>query len=300
MQVRMKQGALLGGEIAVRLMHTLRTLLKCDHAAVKPADELQLLQSVCDILLEDGDFLMVWVGYAEPDRQKAIRPVAQGGDRILLKLISTEADSEDAASVAIRTGQTCLISDIHIQSPLEQDGTFKAGPTSVLSLPLKSDGHTFGALTLYAHDPGQFQQDTVKLLEEWSGLFAHAIIAARQAALRADVTRAFSRKDNIHGILYQCVEALVHHLDAAFARIWTLNNDEGVLQLQASAGLYTRLDGTHSRIPVGKLKIGWIAQEKIPHFTNDVLHDPRINDREWARSERLIAFAGYPLVVEGR
>lgn len=300
MQVRMKQGALLGGEIAVRLMHTLRTLLKCDHAAVKPADELQLLQSVCDILLEDGDFLMVWVGYAEPDRQKVIRPVAQGGDRILLKLISTEADSEDAASVAIRTGQTCLISDIHIQSPPDQDGTFKAGPTSVLSLPLKSDGHVFGALTLYAHDPGQFQQDTVKLLEEWSGLFAHAIIAARQAALRADVTRAFSRKDNIHGILHQCVEALVHHLDAAFARIWTLNNDEGVLQLQASAGLYTRLDGTHSRIPVGKLKIGWIAQEKLPHFTNDVLHDPRINDREWARSERLIAFAGYPLVVEGR
>ncbi|HSE43516.1 MAG TPA: GAF domain-containing protein, partial [Acidobacteriota bacterium] len=165
MQIPMKHGALLGSEIAVRLMHTLRTVLKCDSAGEKQADECRLLQSVCNILVEDGGFPVAWVGYTEADPQKAIRVVAQAGDRILpnLKLASAEADCEDAASVAIRTGQTCRIPDIHNQPILEPlpDGTLKCGQTSVLSLPLKSDGQTFGALTLYTDDPGQFEQDTV-------------------------------------------------------------------------------------------------------------------------------------------
>jgi hypothetical protein len=59
-------------------------------------------------------------------------------------------------------------------------------------------------------------------------------------------------------------EAVVCHLDGAFARIWTLNERENMLELQASAGLYTRLDGEHARVPVGNLKIGRIAQERKP------------------------------------
>jgi hypothetical protein len=41
----------------------------------------------------------------------------------------------------------------------------------------------------------------------------------------------------------------VDHLDAAFARIWTLEDKENVLVLQASAGTYTHLNGSHSRVP---------------------------------------------------
>jgi signal transduction histidine kinase len=73
-----------------------------------------------------------------------------------------------------------------------------------------------------------------------------------------------------------------------------------VLELQASAGMYTRLDGSYSRITVGDLKVGWIAREKKPHFTNDVMNDPRVFDKDWAKDNGMVAFAGYPLVVEDR
>ena len=96
-------------------------------------------------------------------------------------------------------------------------------------------------------------------------------------------------------MLQRCAEALVDHLHGAFARIWTLNPQEDVLELQASAGLYTHLDGPHSRVPVGKYKIGLIAQERKPHLTNAVVGDPRVSDQEWARREGMVAFAGYPL-----
>ncbi len=60
---------------------------------------------------------------------------------------------------------------------------------------------------------------------------------ARQVALRADVAAALSSGDTLSGVLRRCAEAMVHHLDAAFARVWTLNEEEDVLELRASAGM---------------------------------------------------------------
>ena len=87
---------------------------------------------------------------------------------------------------------------------------------------------------------------------------------SRQAALRADISIAFASDSRLDTILQACAEAIVRQLDAAFARIWTINEDLDTLELQASAGMYTHLDGAHSRVPVGKLKIGLIAQDRSP------------------------------------
>ena len=73
-----------------------------------------------------------------------------------------------------------------------------------------------------------------------------------------------------------------------------------MLLLRASAGMYTHTDGGYRRIPVGQFKIGQIAQERRPHLTNAVIGDPRVPAQDWARREGMIAFAGYPLVVEDR
>ncbi len=123
---------------------------------------------------------------------------------------------------------------------------------------------------------------------------------ARQIAVRADVSMAFGKKGSLKTILGECSEAIVRHLDAAFARIWTLSGDGKMLELQASAGMYTHLDGPHSRIPMGQFKIGMIAQERRAHLTNDVLNDPRISNRAWAEKEGMASFAGYPLSVGDR
>jgi PAS domain S-box-containing protein len=118
------------------------------------------------------------------------------------------------------------------------------------------------------------------------------------SALSADIGNAVIRSDRLPEMLHRCAETLVGHLEAAFARIWTLNEQENVLELQASAGMYTHLDGAHSRIKFGQWKIGLIAQERQPHVSNRVLGDPQISDQEWARREGMVSFAGYPLIVD--
>jgi PAS domain S-box-containing protein len=122
----------------------------------------------------------------------------------------------------------------------------------------------------------------------------------RLLALNAAVGEALVQGDSLPAMLQRCAEGLVEHLGGAFARIWTLDEQNNVLALRASAGMYTHLDGPHSRVPVGKYKIGLIAQEKKPHLTNAVVGDPRVSDQEWARREGMVAFAGYPLVVDDR
>jgi PAS domain S-box-containing protein len=120
---------------------------------------------------------------------------------------------------------------------------------------------------------------------------------ARLAALVAEVGVALTTDASLRDVLQRCTEALVRHLEAAFARIWTLHQDENILTLQASAGMYTHIDGAHSRVPVGPSKIGLIAQERQPHLTNAVAGDPRVHDQVWARREGMVAFAGHPLLV---
>ncbi len=111
-------------------------------------------------------------------------------------------------------------------------------------------------------------------------------------------------------VLSEVTRGLVEDLNAALARIWLFGpgdlcaeciqaphcpNRANCLHLVASAGFSERIDGEYRRVPIGVLKIGWIAEKRQPVCTNHLLRDPRILDKEWVRREGLRSFAGYPL-----
>jgi PAS domain S-box-containing protein len=120
----------------------------------------------------------------------------------------------------------------------------------------------------------------------------------RLAILRAEVGSALTRRGPLRSGLQECAEALVRSTGVAFARIWILHPDGDALVLEASAGIYTHLDGKHARVPVGSFKIGRIAQTKLPHLSNSVQTDPEVSDHEWAAQNSLVSFVGHPLLVE--
>jgi PAS domain S-box-containing protein len=123
---------------------------------------------------------------------------------------------------------------------------------------------------------------------------------ARLAALSGEIGVALTRSGTLRDMLRLCAESMVRNLSTALARIWTLDPTGNLLELQASAGLYTHLDGQHSQIAVGQRRVGRIAQERRAQYTADLVHDSRISDPEWVRREGLVAFAGYPLLLEDR
>ena len=141
-------------------------------------------------------------------------------------------------------------------------------------------------------------------IETEEGFFVLASVvdlgSRKLSALRAAIGLALAESDSLACALQRCAEALVAHLGASFARIWTLNEREGVLELQASAGLYTHLNGPHAKVPLGLCKIGRVAQHRTPHLTNAVIGDPEVGNQAWARREGMVAFAGHPLTLDGR
>jgi PAS domain S-box-containing protein len=193
---------------------------------------------------------------------------------------------EAALGKYVQTGQK------HISwEAVEVPGLHKSGQEIPLEI-------SFGQ---FSKDGKRFFTGIARDVSERKRIEAMQVRRAAQMALRSDINVALAESNvPLRRILELCVEAIIPHLGAAFARIWTLNKEEDMLELQASAGIYTHIDGPHARVPVGSFKIGLIAEEREPHITNDVQTDPRVSDKEWAKKEELIAFAGYPLIVEDR
>ena len=196
-------------------------------------------------------------------------------------------------------GTEKLLDDCLSYKTLTQGGTFRSEddvftrkdgtvfPISYVTTPIMEDGAVAGAVTAF-QDISERKQAEEALAER-----------GRLTALAADVGTVLTTGDTLQKILQGCAETMVHHLGAAFARIWTMD-DSNFLVLQASAGIYTNLDGVHSRIIPGVLKVGIIASERKPYLTNSVIGDPHISDQGWARREGMVAFAGYPLVIDDR
>jgi two-component system cell cycle sensor histidine kinase/response regulator CckA len=185
-----------------------------------------------------------------------------------------------------------------------------AGLRGAVGFPIRSGAAVTGVVEFFSRelrDPDSDLLEMTAALGSQIGQFVERIRAqdalaerARVAELSAEIGISVTRGRTLHEMLQGCCEALVRNLDAAFARVWTLNEPEQVLELQASAGMYTHLDGGHGRVPVGRFKIGLIAAERQPHLTNQVIGDPRVSDQDWARREGMVAFAGYPLMVQDR
>ncbi|HEV3061127.1 MAG TPA: ATP-binding protein [Vicinamibacterales bacterium] len=118
------------------------------------------------------------------------------------------------------------------------------------------------------------------------------------ASLTAAVGLALTRGTEPRTMLQQCAEALVDNLDGGLARIWTLNEATHFLELQASAGACSDLEGDHKRLALGDFAIGAIARDRRPYLTRAQNVDPGIGDPDWTRREAMAAFAGYPLLVD--
>src|SRR5262249_1837516 len=119
----------------------------------------------------------------------------------------------------------------------------------------------------------------------------------RQSALTAEIALALNEATDVPAMAQKCCAILLKYLEAAFVRLWILPEGGHTLELQASAGMYTRLNGKYSRIPVGHFRVGLIAQERTPILINNVIGDSRIPDQDWARREGMVAFAGHPILI---
>jgi PAS domain S-box-containing protein len=193
LQVSNRQLATTNEELH-RVNRTLNAMRKSSQAMFKAVDEAAYLEMVCKIIVEDCGHKMVWIGYAEEDEQRSVRPVAYSGfeEGYLETLKITWADTERGrgpTGMAIRTGKVSKCPNMLTDPKFEpwRKEAIKRGYASSIVLPLKNVHKTFGALSIYSKEPDPFSEDEVKLLTELANDLAYGITTMR---LRAEHARA--------------------------------------------------------------------------------------------------------------
>jgi signal transduction histidine kinase len=131
---------------------------------------------------------MAWVGYAEDDANRSVRPVAQTGfDAGYVETLNLtwadKARGRGPVGSAIRRGEPAVCRDTLQDcnfAPWTEEAR-KRYFRSVLGLPLIGAA-PFGALTIYATDPDAFDDEEINLLFGLANDLANGIMALRSQA----------------------------------------------------------------------------------------------------------------------
>ena len=135
----------------------------------------------------------------------------------------------------LKTGEAQIFNQRMELTAVRKSG--EAFPVEVIIAPIASDGPAMFAG--YIRDITERKQTEAALAERM-----------QLSSLTAAIGMILTHGTDLRTMLQQCAEVLVGQLDGAFARIWTLHDVTQTLELQASAGIYTHIDGPHSRVPV--------------------------------------------------
>jgi PAS domain S-box-containing protein len=183
-----------------RTNRALRLLSECNQALIRATNENDLLQAICRNAVEIGGYRMAWVGFAEQDEAKSVRPVAQGGfeQGYLETLNITWADSERGrgpTGTAIRTGEVVIARNISGDAAFApwQEAAAQRGYLSSIALPIVfphptpphpppspngregrggrqagegGGGTILGALNIYSAEADAFDEEEIALLRE--------------------------------------------------------------------------------------------------------------------------------------
>lgn len=307
-----------------RVNRVLKTLSDSNQALVRAKDEMALVQQICSIVVEVGGYRLAWVGYAEQDEGKTVRPVAQSGyEKGYLKTIHISwADTElgrGPTGTAIRTGRKVISKDIPTNPEFApwREEALKRGYTSSIALPLKAEEAPLGALNVYAAKPDAFDSQEVELLEELAEDLSYGILALRTRAEREhfaaqsqrqlerlsslrEIDTAISASLDLRVTMNVILTQVISRLDVDASSILLLNPEATTLTYGAVHGFRGYVPPPDTLIEVRNSYAGQAIRSGEMVRLDDLRAAKGKTDFLSAVAEEgFVAYFGVPLIVKG-
>lgn len=183
-----------------KVNRALKALSQCNEILVHASDENQLLRDMCHAIVGTGGYLLAWIGYAEHDARKTVRPVAYAGYEpgYMEQANITWADVElgrGPVGKAIRAGTPQIVQDAHTDPAYERwrHNAVRIGYGAMVALPLSSSGTTLGALSIYSAETNAFDEQEINLLKELADDLAFGIATLRTRAAQGRSAQRLQR-----------------------------------------------------------------------------------------------------------
>jgi PAS domain S-box-containing protein len=183
-----------------RLNRVYAVLSNINHAIVRERNLSALFERTCRIAVEQGGFATAWVGVVpEPSGGPLIIAADAGQDGhgdALRRAVADSAFASGPVMRAIADERPCIADGVgHHGSRLEACPPLAGlastyGYRAVASFPLRSGGAVRAVLVLGAADPGLFDADEMRLLEELAMDVGFAMDVTRSEAERTRATTA--------------------------------------------------------------------------------------------------------------
>ncbi len=221
-----------------RVNRALKTLSECNQILVRARNESVLLSEVCRIIVETGAYRMAWVGFAEFDENKTVRPVAQAGfeEEYLNTVNITWAATERGygpTGMAIRTGKPCVVKEISGDPlyALWRSEAMKRGYASSIALPLIFEEQILGTLNIYAQEPDAFDEEEIELLKELANDLAYGIIYLRTKAEHEKAEETIKKlskavEQTEDSVIITDKEGIIEYVNPAFEKITGYRSQE--------------------------------------------------------------------------
>ncbi|MCX6175574.1 MAG: PAS domain S-box protein [Ignavibacteriales bacterium] len=182
-----------------RLNRELHAISNCNQTLLRALDEQTLPNKICRIICDEAGYRMAWVGYAEHDETKTVRPVAWAGfdSGYIANAKITWADDTELgrgpAGKAIRSGEMICVQDFTTDPQMVpwRESALQHGYRSGIALPLKDENtKVFGVLLIYSAETNVITPDEIRLMEELASDLAFGITALRTRAKRDQMEEA--------------------------------------------------------------------------------------------------------------
>lgn len=159
---------------------------QCNTLLLRSKDETSLLKKVCHLLVKEGGYRFVWVGFAEQANDKLVRPMAWAGyEEEYLKNTRTSWSDDKwgggPTGMTIKLRKPTICHNIAVDSACItwREEALKRGYSTHLALPLIINGETIGALNIYSAKIGAFDKLEVYFLFRLADNLSCGILRSR-------------------------------------------------------------------------------------------------------------------------
>jgi PAS domain S-box-containing protein len=208
-------------------VHNVLSHINKEIVRVRNIDEL--FEKACNIAVEDGKFMMSWIGKMNTvtNEVEILHSAGFTGD-YLDKLnidLTDETPNDGPTKKAIKSGDHCILNDIENDLSIApwRENALRHGFRSTVALVLKLSGKIYGTLNLYSNEVGFFDESELEILDEVAGDISFSLEFMLTEAKRNQAENSLISSETRYRRLFESAKDGILILDAETGMIVDVN-----------------------------------------------------------------------------